>query len=80
MTISIVIQSSTTVTVTRVPGWIGRWLFGHQESTREARLVGIWQWAYADNDTFVEPAVEDAIDKELDRRSRPARTDGTVRR
>lgn len=78
--ISVVIQSPTVVTVTRSPGAFARLFLGSQERTREAFESGYGSWVYRDNDAFVEPDVDDAIERALTQRAVQARFEGMVRR
>lgn len=61
--ISVVIQSNTTVTVTRSPGVFARLFLGRQETTRTAFDPGYLQWVWLDDNTYVEPDVDAAIDR-----------------
>lgn len=92
MTISVVLQSANTatVTVTRTPGWLARWLLGREESTelvRRVRMLGFagdgvsprYSWVDDDN-REVDPSVADAIDRELTLRAVRERHEKMVRR
>ena len=78
--ISIVIQSTAVVTVTRSPGIFARLFLGQQETTREAFDSGLGQWVWRDDDRFVEPDVDDAIEREFTRRAVLQRFAERVRR
>lgn len=78
--ISVVIQSNNSATVTRTPGLLARMFLGRQEPTREVFNAGLEQWIYADDNTFVEPDVEDAVERAFTLRAVRARRDALVRR
>lgn len=71
VSIRITVHSSTHVTVTETPSWLGR-ILGRVETVRDARrariLHGTYAWLYADNGE-VSGSVADAITRALNRRA-----------
>lgn len=81
--ISVVIQSSVTATVTRVPGVLSRLIPGVRESTvwvQRIRVLGAgYRWIHDDH-REVEPEVADAIDRAITMRAVRERRAQLVRR
>lgn len=78
--ISIVVHSPGVVTVTRSPGVFARLFLGRQDTSRKVTDMGFSGWVYNDTGCEVEPAVDEAIEREVTRIAVRDRLDQMVRR